>query len=163
MMFLLIIWIICGLIASSVASSKGHNPGVWFLIGAIFGIFGLVAVMLLDNRKNQQSAEANNDNQQTDLNDTRECPDCAERIKKKAKICRYCGSVVEPMIDDDMPQQLSPAELTRERILRKAEQLGIAAEPLQPEDAVRFTHKGQTHDFFILKRANEFLDSLEDE
>jgi uncharacterized membrane protein YdbT with pleckstrin-like domain len=29
--------------------------------------------------------------------DERECPFCAERILKKAKVCRYCGRDVEPV------------------------------------------------------------------
>jgi hypothetical protein len=32
-------------------------------------------------------------------NDSRECPYCAEIIKKKAKVCRFCGRDVPPIYD----------------------------------------------------------------
>jgi formylglycine-generating enzyme required for sulfatase activity len=33
-----------------------------------------------------------------EVRDERECPYCAERILKKARVCRYCGRDVEPLV-----------------------------------------------------------------
>ena len=36
-----------------------------------------------------------------EVRDERECPYCAERILKKARVCRYCGRNVEPLVKPD--------------------------------------------------------------
>ena len=43
-----------------------------------------------------------------EVRDERECPYCAERILKKARVCRYCGRDVEPMIKADAAAQTPP-------------------------------------------------------
>jgi uncharacterized membrane protein YdbT with pleckstrin-like domain len=44
----------------------------------------------------QKLAENLNSNS-VDVGDTIECPYCAEKIKAKAKICRYCGKELKPV------------------------------------------------------------------
>ncbi len=39
----------------------------------------------------------------------RECPYCAERILKKARVCRYCGREVEPLIKADTAVPAPPS------------------------------------------------------
>ncbi len=40
-----------GIIATTVAVSKGHNFGRWFLIGLVGGTFGLMWSIFLENKK----------------------------------------------------------------------------------------------------------------
>src|SRR5208283_559623 len=38
-----------------------------------------------------------------EVRDERECPYCAERILKKARVCKHCGRDVEPLTAADTP------------------------------------------------------------
>ena len=44
------------------------------------------------------------------MTDERECPFCAELIKKKAKKCKHCGSVVEPVLAPMPEPVVTPGE-----------------------------------------------------
>lgn len=54
MIIVLLAWLICPIIAASVASSKGRTGFGWFLLGAAFGLFALVAIIALPNLRLQQ-------------------------------------------------------------------------------------------------------------
>jgi len=43
-----------------------------------------------------------------EVREERECPYCAERILKKARVCRYCGRDVEPLIKSDTVVETPP-------------------------------------------------------
>src|SRR5579863_8291102 len=43
-----------------------------------------------------------------DARDERECPYCAERILKKARVCKHCGRDVEPPATADAAAQTPP-------------------------------------------------------
>jgi hypothetical protein len=52
------------------------------------------------NLRGSQNASINNNNYSSELSEEQyECPECAEVIKKKAKICRYCGAQVNFKFD----------------------------------------------------------------
>ncbi len=38
-----VVWLVCGVLAGAVASSKGRSGGGWFLIGFLLGPLGLIA------------------------------------------------------------------------------------------------------------------------
>ena len=45
-----------------------------------------------------------------EIRDERECPHCAERILRKAHVCKHCRREVEPLAGGDAPVQIpSPA------------------------------------------------------
>jgi formylglycine-generating enzyme required for sulfatase activity len=46
----------------------------------------------------------------------RECPYCAERILKKARVCKHCGRDVEPMVKAETPVQ-TPLPVPPEKIV----------------------------------------------
>lgn len=54
----LVIWFGCGLLAATVASSKGHSGGSWFVLGLLLGILALLAAVGLSDRRDEAKAEA---------------------------------------------------------------------------------------------------------
>ena len=81
----IIIWIVCGIGAAAIASSKGRSAGAWFLGGLLLGPIGLLIVGFM-------GAPAPN------VSSVRKCPFCAETILREAKVCKHCGREVEPVI-----------------------------------------------------------------
>ena len=76
----------------------------------IFGFFGgtLSGSANEDTKGSPRNLSATNDSgkailqsaytESTDESETRDCPFCAERIKAIAKLCRFCGTSVEPTV-----------------------------------------------------------------
>jgi hypothetical protein len=57
--------------------------GGGIILGAVLGPIGIFILMCLDSKK------------VSDAKNTKKCPHCAERIQRRAKICKHCGSSVE--------------------------------------------------------------------
>ena len=45
-LLVLAVWVLCAYVAYSQAKKKGLNPGLWALIGLIFGVFGVIASLV---------------------------------------------------------------------------------------------------------------------
>ena len=88
----IIIWIVCGIGAAAIASSKGRSAGAWFLGGLLLGPIGLLIVGFM-------GAPAPN------VSSVRKCPFCAETILREAKVCKHCGREVEPVIAPNVVQR----------------------------------------------------------
>ena len=52
-MGLLIGGIICGIICSRIANSKGRNGTAWFFLGIMFGVFAIIFISFLSNEREQ--------------------------------------------------------------------------------------------------------------
>lgn len=71
-MEIVIIWLLCGIVAAMIGSSKGEGCGA-FVLGLLLGPFGiLIAIFSKGNQK--------------------DCPHCAKRIPNKATVCPFCQS-----------------------------------------------------------------------
>lgn len=67
-MGLFVIWILFGVGAAIIASNKGANGGVWFVLGLLFGPFALLFALFQG----------------------KECPHCKSKIHQDAKVCPKC-------------------------------------------------------------------------
>lgn len=80
----IILWIVCGIGAAAIASSKGRSVFGWLIGGFLLGPIGLLIVGLMGRPAPDESI-------------LRKCPHCAEQILKEAKVCKHCGRDVEPV------------------------------------------------------------------
>jgi hypothetical protein len=100
----IVVAILIGLIPAAVAASKGRSFMAWWFYGAALWIVAMPwSLMLKPDRKAIEARELSS-------GDTRKCPHCAEIIKAEAKVCRFCGRDVEPIVSVAAPSALSRAE-----------------------------------------------------
>ena len=74
--FMLIGHIILAYIPASIAVHKGHSSGKWFVYGFFLPPIAMIHSLLIKDYEKEYKV----------------CPACAERVKKEAKVCRFCGN-----------------------------------------------------------------------
>lgn len=91
-----IIWLLFGIVAMVIASSKERSGCGWFLLGCLIGPFALVVAALpsLHTVPGTPSPSTHV-----------KCPDCAELILIDAKVCKHCGCrLISGGVPDGMKQ-----------------------------------------------------------
>jgi hypothetical protein len=90
--YLVIVWLLFGVAAGMVASTRGRSGWGWAILGCLFGPFGLVVALL-------PTAEEEEMNLAVAVGTTslyRKCPYCAEAVRKEAVKCRHCCTELKP-------------------------------------------------------------------
>ena len=77
-MWIVIIWIICGILSAVIASGRGGNAFLFFVFGILFGPFGVIGAFF--------------------AGPSLICPFCKEAVKKGAVTCPHCQKDIEPII-----------------------------------------------------------------
>lgn len=91
---ILLQWIIGKLIGINVSPQVGVILGVVLILFGFSFVIGVTCIVYSQKNENTVKNINVNINQQSDTVDTIECPYCAEKIKKNAKICRYCNNTL---------------------------------------------------------------------
>ena len=77
--------LVFGLFCQYIAYQKARDGVTWFYVGFFFGIIALLALIGLARPDAKEVTGIAKENENMD------CPKCAESIKKRAKVCRFCG------------------------------------------------------------------------
>lgn len=72
-------YLILAYIPSDIAWRKGHSDLKWLLYGFLIWPVALIHSLMISDYEH----------------DFKTCPFCAERIKRQAKVCRYCGRDID--------------------------------------------------------------------
>jgi hypothetical protein len=90
MEFLLVFWLLFGIVTAVVMQNKGRSGCGGFALGFLLGPIGLIIALVLsaDHRELEKS--------ELQSGKMRKCPHCAELIRPEANKCRFCGSNVPP-------------------------------------------------------------------
>lgn len=105
-----IIWILSGIGAAMIASSKNRSGCGWFAAGLLLGPIALLIVGFMapgeapakplpgkaQREHPDAAAERLSASGQIGTSQTKECPFCAETIQAKAFLCRYCSRDLPP-------------------------------------------------------------------
>jgi hypothetical protein len=84
---LVLLWVLCGLLAGTIAAGKNRSYGRWLLAGLLLGPVGVVWAMRRPEYIPPEEA--------------RPCPRCGRTIRRVASECPYCRAWVadRPKID----------------------------------------------------------------
>jgi hypothetical protein len=127
--YLLVVFVVNALLSGLVAwvaDQRGRSAGGFFALS--FFLSFVIAMIVLIALPNLSGDSSSSSNVYGAADESRDCPYCAESIKPQAVKCRFCGSDVEPIIEEDSGQ-------TEHQLVRswcphcKVESLGEAGHP----------------------------------
>ncbi len=97
-MWIIVFWLIMGVIVGMIAVSKGRSGFLWFLYGLLIWPIALVHALLV-------SKPVESDQVRAEREGRRACPHCAELIKGEAKVCPFCRRDVVLELSSPVPER----------------------------------------------------------
>jgi RNA polymerase subunit RPABC4/transcription elongation factor Spt4 len=83
--------LVCALVCSVIAGSRGRSAGLYFLMGLLLGPIGLLLALVTPaNTKTLEKTALQSGGM-------RKCPMCAELVRAEAVKCKHCSSELAPI------------------------------------------------------------------
>ena len=102
-MAIVLIWIICGVIAGIIGSSKGAGCAGTAL-GLLLGPFGIIIILVMSGNQ-------------------KECPHCRKKIHPDATVCPYCQKKQPPREDSAVaPAPAEASDINLKKFIRRIEE-----------------------------------------
>jgi len=126
--FIIICWIVMGVLCALIALAKRRSGLGWFLLGCLFGPLALLFAAAMSAAPRGQSClpALPADPQKT-------CPYCAETVKIQAVVCKHCGQRLGSVIENNPTQDQWNSELEK-LPQRKASRWGSSPQPEKEDD-----------------------------
>ena len=122
--FIIISWIVMGVLCALIALAK-HRSGLgWLLLGCLFGPLALLFAAAMSAAPKIQHEPAHT---------LKTCPHCAETVKIQAVVCKHCGQRLGNVIEKNPMQDQWNRELEK-LPQRKKSRWGSSPQPEKEDD-----------------------------
>lgn len=83
-------WLVAAMAVGVVAATRNRSGFAWFVIAAVLSPL-LAILLLLALRRGDDGAVAYT------AQTHRHCPECREIVRADARLCKHCGSKIDPI------------------------------------------------------------------
>lgn len=95
-MEIFLLWLVLSIAIAVWASNKGRSGFGWFLLSLIFSPLLTAIFLAVSSNRSRQAQQLAGDIPTPSTHV--KCPDCAELVRKEARVCRYCGCKLVPLL-----------------------------------------------------------------
>lgn len=125
--FIIICWIVMGVLCALIALAKRRSALGWFLLGCLFGPLALLFAAAMSAAPRQLCMPA------LPADPQKTCPYCAETVKMQAVVCKHCGQHLGDVIENNPPQDQWNRELEK-LPQRRTNRWGSSPQPEKESD-----------------------------
>jgi len=122
--FIIICWIVMGVLCALIALAKRRSGLGWFLLGCLFGPLALLFAAAMSATQRIQHEPAHT---------LKTCPHCAETVKIQAVVCKHCGQPLGSLIENNPTQDQWNRELEK-LPQRQKSRWGSSPQPEKEDD-----------------------------
>lgn len=129
----MILAVLLGLIPANIARSKGRSFGTWWLYGWAFFLIAFIHALSLPYPEVAVASAAPGGYSPRASGvspERRQCPQCAEYIMREAKICRFCGYDMAPVLEAEAAER---ANLLLQDVREQSEYVREQGDDATPE------------------------------
>src|ERR1041385_2914130 len=91
-LFIVVLWVVFGVLTNAVASHKGMGGCGWFALGCLLGPLGLLIIVMIP------AGDVALRQKQLRQKSLRKCPHCAKMVNNQATECMFCGHALSPVL-----------------------------------------------------------------